>query len=245
MKGSRASVKKALSAVSTLADGLLSLLFPSRCAACQKLVPLGTLFCGACMLEPLPQKLVELSSSTPVQAAAVFAYDDTSSQAILAMKEYQDRRMLDFYSIKMVELAELLWDSGRWNAVVCVPMSKKVRRQRGFNHAQLLAKAVACRLGLPLLSHALIRHNFSLPQRNLARTQRFSNATASFAAGREAVSGMRILLVDDVCTTGATALACADCLRNMGALSVDVLTVCASKQESELHNLYRQTTQRA
>lgn len=112
-----------------------------------------------------------------------------------------------------------------FDMVVPMPMHWRRRWSRGFNQAELLAKVLARRLNLPAVN-AVRRRTATPPQAGLTGAQRRRNMSGAFQvrdAGK--VRGKRILLVDDVFTTGATAAACARALKRAGAESVAVLTV--------------------
>ena len=118
------------------------------------------------------------------------------------------------------EVAALPW-SAEVAAVVPVPSSWRARLTRGVNPAALLGKAVADHLGKPMRPWLGRRH--ARPQVGLGRAERLANAEGAFLASpRARPSGLRLLLVDDVMTTGATADACARALKAAGALAVDV-----------------------
>lgn len=108
--------------------------------------------------------------------------------------------------------------------VTSVPSDRARRRRRGYDHAALLARGVARRLGLPYQS-LLRRTRASPPQASLPRRERLANARGAFAAlpGAGAlVRGRTVLLVDDVWTSGATARSCERVLREAGARSVRI-----------------------
>ena len=111
------------------------------------------------------------------------------------------------------------------DCVTPVPMHVRRAHRRGVDHALLLARAVAARLELPV-TQALIRTRNTRQQARLSDAERMHNLDGAFAAGPE-VAGKRVLLVDDVCTTGATANACAAALLQAGASAV--LLVCFSQ----------------
>jgi ComF family protein len=111
------------------------------------------------------------------------------------------------------------------DAVAAVPMHWWKRYRRGFNQAELLATEVSRATGLPRLS-LLRRARWMAAQAGLGSAERRRNATAAFSLmPRRTLSGRRILLVDDVFTTGATAMACARLLKQGGASYVAVLTI--------------------
>lgn len=102
-----------------------------------------------------------------------------------------------------------------------VPMHPKRLRQRGFNHAALLAERVGEKAGLPVRD-ALIRTRNTRQQARLSDEERLHNMDGAFAHAMP-LEGRRVLLIDDVCTTGATAKACAEALRAGGAAAVILL----------------------
>lgn len=107
-----------------------------------------------------------------------------------------------------------------------VPLHTKRLRQRGFNQALLLAEIFSRRWQLPLLRHNLQRCRWTEPQVNLSAAARAENVRGAFSVAEpETLAGTRILLVDDVYTTGSTARECSRVLRNAGAAAVGVMTV--------------------
>lgn len=111
------------------------------------------------------------------------------------------------------------------DVVVPVPLHPQRLERRGYNQAALLAAVLARGVGLPLLERALVRVRNTRPQMSLGREARRANVAGAFRAVDGAVEGQRVLLVDDVCTTGATLEACADALREAGAAEVRALTL--------------------
>lgn len=115
----------------------------------------------------------------------------------------------------------------RFDAVVPVPMQPSKCRARGFNQAELLARGVARQLGIPLRTRLLRRVPTGVvSQTRLRRAARQRNAAAAYrTAHPRHILGKRLLLVDDVMTTGATCEACSRLLRQAGAAKVYVLAL--------------------
>jgi ComF family protein len=112
-----------------------------------------------------------------------------------------------------------------FDAVVPMPLHWRRRFQRGFNQAEALAKDVARRRRIPLLN-AVRRIRATRTQTGLTNARRRENVSGAFRAGRgRPLEGLRLLLVDDVMTTGATGSACASALKRAGAKSVTLLTL--------------------
>jgi ComF family protein len=109
--------------------------------------------------------------------------------------------------------------------LVPVPLHPKRLRQRGYNQASLLAKELSKIIGLPVEEDALLRVQDVVPQaRTKSATERRQNVRHAFACEKN-MAGKQILLIDDVCTTGATLDACAIALKTAGASSVWGLTI--------------------
>jgi len=121
-------------------------------------------------------------------------------------------------------LAAALPRDQAFDAVVAVPLHWLRKWQRGFNQSELLARGIARRCGIPV-RHPVRRRRATRAQAGLSNTRRRENVAGAFAAKPGKVRGMRILLVDDVMTTGATASACARALKQAGAQSVTLLTL--------------------
>jgi ComF family protein len=113
--------------------------------------------------------------------------------------------------------------------IVPVPLWPARRRERGFNQSELLARRAARACGWPVDPTALVRLRDTPPQTELPARQRWINVSEAFAVGPQVdVRGRRVLLVDDVCTTGATIEACAMPLIEAGAAGVWALVIARS-----------------
>ena len=125
-----------------------------------------------------------------------------------------------------------------FDAVVAVPLHWRRQWQRGFNQSELLAQAMARRRGIPVI-HALRRTRATQTQAGLSNTDRRRNVSAAFQVSGKAkqLTGRRVLLIDDVMTTGATAAACARALKQAGVARVVLLTVARVDRRMETNKL--------
>jgi ComF family protein len=112
----------------------------------------------------------------------------------------------------------------QWDAIVPVPLHPKKLREREFNQAEILARRLGAAVNLPVDEQILRRTVPTVTQTFLTRAQRAKNMDSAFAAN-EKLAGKKIIVVDDVFTTGATTSACAQALRAGGAGEVCVWTV--------------------
>jgi ComF family protein len=127
-------------------------------------------------------------------------------------------------------LAQALPRDEAFDAAVPVPLYWRRRLQRGFNQAELLARGLARRTGIPVVK-ALGRLRATPTQAGLSNSARRQNVTRAFRSRN--VQGKRILLIDDVMTTGATASSCAPALKQAGAKRVVLLTVARVDRRME------------
>jgi ComF family protein len=113
-----------------------------------------------------------------------------------------------------------------WDYIVPIPLHWLRRRDRTFNQSERIARRLSRATGIPLRTRLLKRIQPTHTQTRLSRAERTENVKRAFAfTGREPIAAARIILVDDVLTTGATASACAKLLKQNGAAVVDVWTV--------------------
>lgn len=232
-----------------LASRALDLVYPPVCIACRRATSGHFGLCPACWTQvrfierPFCERLgtpfdvdlgqpgllsPEAIANPPVfsRARSVALFDDGPARLIVHRLKYYDR----------LEIARPL---GRWMAragadlidtadlLVPVPMHRLRLASRRHNQAALLAAAISRETGVPAAMQALERVKATPPQVGLSRTQRAANLQGAFrpgAEGRLAVLDKRIVLVDDVMTSGATANAASRALLRAGARSVDVLT---------------------
>jgi ComF family protein len=117
------------------------------------------------------------------------------------------------------------FDPGRYDLMVPVPLHRRRLHERGFNQAMLLCRGIGHRWGIEVVETGLARTRQTAPQIRLTPKERENNVRGAFAAAGNRFSGKRVLLVDDVYTTGATASECSRVLMRAGAEAVGVLTV--------------------
>ena len=113
------------------------------------------------------------------------------------------------------------------DGIVPVPLSRKSLRERGFNQTLLLSRVISEHLKIPVYMDALYKKKETLPQISLGADKRRSNLKNAFEV-KGKVAGLRLILLDDVMTTGATARECSKAIIKAGAEEVVVVTVARS-----------------
>jgi ComF family protein len=120
------------------------------------------------------------------------------------------------------------------DVVIPIPLHLHRERERGYNQSALLARHLGGRFGWPLAEEALRRVKATQQQAMLGFAERHDNVRGAFAADAGAVAGRRVLLIDDVCTSGATLTAAADALWEAGATAVSAY--CATRAAGDVDN---------
>lgn len=244
-----------------LSLGLLDLLLPPRCLACgarvedqgglcaecwRGLAFLGPPQCRTCGY-PLPHALPEAplcgacAAEPPAwdRARAAFRYDDGSRRLILGFKHADRTDIAPAFGRWLARAGgDLLGDA---ELIAPVPLHRWRLLRRGYNQAAMLAHALARETGLPVVPDLLQRVRATASQQGLSATARLENVTTrAFRVHpwhRRRPAGRRILLIDDVLTTGATAGACARVLQQAGAAGVDVLTLARVVRDASHANI--------
>jgi len=218
-----------------LLEGLAELVFPTHCAGCE--LP-GAVLCDACR-EALPRVSAECACprcGAPFGALVCtecwdreWAFEAALSlgefaaplaRAVVLHKDAGERRLGPALGELLAEQVALRWP-GWPDAVTFIPATRAAVRRRGFDHGRGIAETIAATLGVPLLE--LLERSAALDQRVLGRVERARNVAGSFSA-RE-VSAVRVLVCDDVFTTGATLDAAAGVLLDAGVVAVRCATV--------------------
>jgi ComF family protein len=208
----------------------LSRLIPERCLSCGGRARRG--FCGGCRAEFLPleapQRPIPGGSIGAVASIVTpYTYADPLKSHIHALKFSGARLMGRALGTLLVEQVVELGAAANVDAVVAVPLHRSRFLERGYNQAVEIARPVAGALQLPLLLAGIRRQRHTRPQSDLSAAERRANVAGAFSVGRT-FRGLRIAVIDDVVTTGATVTALAQKLLRAQAAAVCVWAVARS-----------------
>ncbi len=225
---------------------LLDCLYPRCCPICHApAAPAGELICPACLKrlkplgeprckkcgKPLPGDTREYCTDCSVhphvfdEGVGIFPYDEIMQKSILMFKNRGRREYGDFYVAAMLHYAKERLADWHPDCVVSVPLHPARQRQRGYNQSAYLAEGLSDLLGFPVCE-ALLRVQNTKAQKTLSAGERRRNLRQAFVPAMQELPYRRILLVDDVYTTGSTLDAVSKVLREMGAGRIFFLTVC-------------------
>ena len=215
-------------------EQLLNLLFPPKCPFCRRILDSPGV-CDTCRKElPWTEEHEAVREGTAsLRCAAPLWYEGKVREAILRLKFYGAAATAETLGALMAQCAaEHL--SGEFDLVTWVPVSRKRRWKRGYDQAELLARAVCRAWGVKPV--ALLRKTMNNPAQSGLKEDAARRANVlgvyEMRPGAE-VSGRRVLLIDDVCTTGATLTECSKVLREAGADAVVCVCVAHARRERD------------
>lgn len=229
---------------------LLATFFPRCCPLCDEVIPYGQQICCDCekkisfIREPVCKKCgKQLENERQeycgdcnrkkhcfVQGKAVFPYRKEMKLSIYRFKYANKREYADYFAQAAV------WNYGDWirtreiEAIVPIPMFNRKMRQRGYNQAEVFAKALGRELEIAVESRLVYRVKNTVPQKELNSRQRKDNLKGAFQVRTNIVKYRKILLVDDIYTTGATIDAVGEVLKAAGVEEIYFLCICIGER---------------
>ena len=160
------------------------------------------------------------------QGRALWIYEGYAKAAVMDFKFRGMKSYVDFYADEAVRLQGNWIRKKRPQVLIPVPLHDRKRRLRGFNQAEILARAIGDRMEIPIRTDLLYRRKWTDPQKNISGLDRRHNLTKSMAVDELPKGLKRVMLIDDIYTTGSTMEACARILKQNGVEEVYFLTLC-------------------
>lgn len=224
---------------------LLEALYPPRCPVCNKILPdrkfricpvcsgsfhlIEEHYCLKCG-KPVPETeeyCVDCKDRKRefCQGRGAFLYNMKMKNSLLRYKYYGSREYGLYYAEEICRHIGI--QIKRWNPdiLVPVPMTHRKKRIRGFNQAEDLAEKIGELLQIPVTTGLAVKKKETKSQKKLNAAERMGNLKDAFGI-TESVRGLKILIVDDVYTTGSTIETLAGCLKKNGAVEVYFVTLC-------------------
>ena len=209
-------------------DTVLDLIFPARCIGCKRV---GSLLCSECQAQLVVPPPIRDAGSPLTECRVSAVYSGTIREAIHAFKFNNQYRFATVLADRLVNT----WRGTGWpiTLVTATPLHASRLQARGYNQAALLASRFASQARVPFEDAAIRRVRETHTQVGLNYAERQMNVTNAFEADSTIVIGKRIVIIDDVYTTGATLKACADTLLKAGATNVWGLAIAQPLHEDQ------------
>ena len=231
--------------------GILEILYPARCPVCHGIVQGKDGICPSCrkrlhyIKEPKCKKCgkeIEKDEQEYCRdcqrfvhaydkGASVFAYDPVMRRSVSMFKYHNRREYAKVYAREMYNHCTRFLKMCAPDVILPVPIHKHKKRQRGFNQAELVAKELGKLMNVPVDAEYLLRVEKTTPQKELTRQQRKVNLRKAFAIRETGKYYERILLIDDIYTTGATIDAISETLRENQSKFIFFLTICVGRND--------------
>lgn len=192
-------------------DFIIHLFYPARCAFCNKITEREKVCCDECnsQIKGVDSITTVLNNTFCVSA---FPYSSIYRKAILNFKLKEKIQNADTHSLYMLRAIREYYNDDNFDCVTAVPLSEKQKLKRGFNQSEILARKIAESLGVPY-KECLVKVKDNKPQHSLNRDLRKSNVKGVYKTANKQTTNLKILLIDDIVTTGSTLEECARVLQ--------------------------------
>lgn len=223
---------------------ILDLVSPRQCVVCgNRLSITERALCSSCYLH-LPRTSYQFTPYDNPMAQLFWGLAPVNRVTALFFYEPHGEPAQLVYDLKYANRPDIGEDIGRMmaeemlmadffngiDAIIPVPLSPRRKRQRGYNQSEMLADGIHVVTEIPVMTKVIRRRHFKKSQTALMRHQRQENVTEMFMlCETDGLEGKHILLVDDICTTGATLIACANVLQSIPGLCISILTLGFTK----------------
>lgn len=238
--------KESMKKITFAKEALFSIFFPRRCPVCDEVILYGKDICEECqgkvpyVKEPSCKKCGKALEDERKeycgdcgkkkhyfkQGKAVFSYQKGMKLSMYRFKYAGRREYAAFYARSTKEKYGDWISRREIDVIVPVPMYPKKKRARGYNQAEIFAKSLGEQLELPVETRLIRRVKNTIPQKELNDKQRKDNLKGAFQLETNIVKYSKILLVDDIYTTGSTVDAMAKCFLEAGIEEIYFLSVC-------------------
>lgn len=223
----------------------LGFLFPRRCPVCDEIAPVGEKICSDCKKrvkyigkktcmrcgKPIEASRMEYCYDCTkkkhefYQGKSVFLYADGIKESMYRFKYQNKREYADYYAEEAIRLYRKWMEEHQIEVIMPVPMYRAKKRLRGYNQAEVFAEALGREMGLPVEKNLVERIRNTVPQKKLNDIDRKKNLKGAFKIKSDIVKYRKVLLVDDIYTTGSTIDAVAKELKTAGVEKIYFLCI--------------------
>lgn len=227
-RGGKEKMKLVTKVLIFLWQEIEKLIFPPCCLICSKLSK--EIWCKNCKKELYQKAIFKVENKEKCyfeKHVYLFLYKDKIRDLILDYKFNDKSYLYKIFAEIIIKNKKICGILEKYDIMVSVPIHKKRKKQRGYNQSELIAKEVANQIEkLEYQANVLKKVIHTLPQSSLSKIQRKQNVQNVYKIiNKEKIKNKKIILFDDIYTTGSTANACAKILKENGAKEILVLTI--------------------
>ena len=236
---------------------VLPVFYPRHCPFCEELLPYGHMICESCQRKlpiihgpscyrcgkPLNDDRLELCYDCRIfpksfeEGLSLFLYNNMMRHAIVSFKYHNQRYYADFFVHAILRMHLQKIKSWNLQAILPVPVHKNKKKKRGYNQAALLADQLAFYLNLPSYDDYIIRKIDTIPQKQFSPQARLNNLNQAFTLNPKYKTRqipLRVMIIDDIYTSGATMESCTRLLKSNGIHEVYIYSLCIGVARDEI-----------
>lgn len=212
-------------------DKIISIIYPKRCPFCDMIIKMPLDICENCKrnITPIFIKRSIFLNSKEIPCVSPFKYTGNIAEAIKRFKFRGRKEYSACLSKFMLEAFNIYYHNNKIDFVTSVPLHPKRKRERGYNQAEILVRDLCSKINLKY-KEVLKKDKVNLQQHNLSYDERENNVKNVYSTNNKAIiKGSKILICDDVITTGNTLKECCRILYENGATEVLCITLASTK----------------
>ena len=248
MRGLNKKTNTGIGILCKLTEVIQELLCPPHCVICDSIMPVGEMICKECRKKlPFVGGVYCMKCGKPLeteeeycldckrkkhyftQGVSLWTYSPVLKKSMYRFKYSNKKYYAKYYAKEICDKYRGIIENWSPDYIIAVPLFRKKEKKRGYNQAQVLAKHIGKELAIPVEKNVVARIRNTVPQKKLNDTERQKNLKGAFKIERNVVKFKRILLVDDIFTTGSTVDEISHLLLTNGAERVYVATLCIGK----------------
>ena len=189
------------------------------CVKCGKVLDDDREYCADCMK----------TEHVYDQAVSLYEYSDGIKQSIYRFKYHNKQEYADIYAKEIAQRCGIVINAWNPDVMIPVPIHASKLKKRGYNQAELIANSLSEIMGIPVDNDCIVRVKKTIPMKELNNIERIKNLQNAFQINHNGIRYSKVLIVDDIYTTGATIDACAKCLKECGVDKVYAVSLCIGK----------------
>lgn len=220
-------------------NGLLDILFPPCCAYCDAAVLRDQVLCTSCSFK-LPYIAQKYNDQHPAQIrfqyrtniqevyASFYLSDNSMMSTLMHAFKYKYRKHIGLYFAQLAidDIKTNAFPIQAFDAIIPIPLHPKKEKNRGFNQSYVIGNAIGKHFDIPLYQDYIIKHKHTASQTSKTRLERIENMQNVFSLKNHYdFSNKKILIVDDILTTGATLESCINCIYNSTSTDISIYTL--------------------
>lgn len=210
-----------------MVNKILEIIFPNVCGICGKIDKHN--LCPQCKIKLkklIKANITKMSNKNFTNLAYLFTYGGIIREKIIKYKFKDSAYLYKTFAEIIIKNKKMCGFIKNYDIIIPVPIHKKRYKERGYNQSELLASEIAKTLNISIEKHVLTKNVNNTPQSKLSKIERKNNANGVYKIiNAQKIKNKKIIIIDDIYTTGSTANECSKVLKQAGASEIAVFTI--------------------